>query len=581
MKLPEVCIRHPVFASVLSIAIVLIGLFSFQKLAIQYFPEHNSPQATVSAKIDGASADFMSRNVATRLINSATGLENVETMTTDCVQGGCTLKVKFDDSISDVDYANLMNKLRSSIEAIVDFPPSMVDKPTVTDDSSDKSSASNIITFVNKGDMTPQQMFDYISQQIKPQFRHVEGVGAVYGPYGGASKAVRVWLNPDRMMALNVKAADVVTTLSSYSSSFTVGQIIGEARNFQINPVTQVKSVKDVQDLVIRVDDGNIIRIKDIADVKMGENSLTPSVLKVNGETAMSLQILPLKSENPVDVAARVKAEITKMQQHLPQGLTMEMVYNQADFIQAAIDEGFHTLIEAVFLVSIIVVLFLGSLRIASIPIITIPVCIIGVFAVMSYLGFTINVLTILAIILAIGLVVDDAIVVVENCYRHIEEGDTPFNAAIKGSQEIIFPVIAMTMTLAAVYLPIGLMSGMTADLFRQFAFTLAASVIISGIVALTLSPMMCAYLIKPIAQQPKWFVKVDTKLHQLSEAYVKQLAKWFERKKIMAAMALALIALSGAAIWSMPQVLLPTEDTGFIDGSSESPTLCRSSLPC
>ncbi|SMY36079.1 efflux RND transporter permease subunit [Photobacterium andalusiense] len=573
MKLPEVCIRHPVFASVLSIAIVLIGLFAFQKLAIQYFPEHNSPQATVSAKIDGASADFMSRNVATRLINSATGLENVETMTTDCVQGSCTLKVKFDDSISDVDYANLMNKLRSSIEAIVDFPPSMVDKPTVTDDSSDKSSASNIITFVNKGDMTSQQMFDYISQQIKPQFRHVEGVGAVYGPYGGAAKAVRVWLNPDRMMALNVKAADVVTTLSAYSSSFTVGQIIGEARNFQINPVTQVKSVKDVQDLVIRVDDGNIIRIKDIADVKMGENSLTPSVLKVNGETAMSLQILPLKSENPVDVAARVKTEIAKMQQHLPPGLSMEMVYNQADFIQAAIDEGFHTLIEAVFLVSIIVVLFLGSLRIASIPIITIPVCIIGVFAVMSYLGFTINVLTILAIILAIGLVVDDAIVVVENCYRHIEEGDTPFNAAIKGSQEIIFPVIAMTMTLAAVYLPIGLMSGMTADLFRQFAFTLAASVIISGIVALTLSPMMCAYLIKPIAQQPKWFVKVDTKLHQLSEAYVKQLAKWFERKKIMAAMALALIALSGAAIWSMPQVLLPTEDTGFIDGSSESPT--------
>ncbi|KJG38982.1 acriflavin resistance protein [Photobacterium angustum] len=573
MRLPEVCIKHPVFASVLSIAIILIGLFSFQKLAIQYFPDHNSPKATVTANIDGASADFMSRNVATHLINAATGLESVDIMTTDCTQGKCTLNVKFDDGITDVEYANLMNKLRSSIEAIIDFPPSMVDKPTVTDDSGDKGSASNIITFINKGKMSSQEMYDFIGQQIKPQFRHIQGVGGVYGPYGGAAKAVRVWLNPNRMMALNVKAADVVTTLSAYSSSFTVGQIVGEARNFQINPVTQVTSVKDVQDLVIRVDDGNIIRIKDIADVKMGENSLTPSKLKVNGETAMSLQVLPLKSENPVDVAARVKAEITKMQQHLPDGLEMKMVYNQADFIQESIDQGFHTLFEAIVLVSVIVVLFLGSLRIASIPIITIPVCIIGVFAVMSFLGFSINVLTILAIILAIGLVVDDAIVVVENCYRYIEEGETPLNAAIKGSNEIIFPVIAMTMTLAAVYLPIGLMSGMTADLFRQFAFTLAASVIISGMVALTLSPMMCAYLIKPVAQQPRWFAAIDKQIHKLSLGYTKQLSKWFDRKALMGGIALALIALSGVAVWYMPQVLLPTEDTGFIDGTSEAPT--------
>ncbi len=191
----------------------------------------------------------------------------------------------------------------------------------------------------------------------------------------------------------------------------------------------------------------------------------------------------------------------------------------------------------------------------------------------MAWLSFSINVLTILAIILAIGLVVDDAIVVVENCYRHIENGETPFNAALKGSKEIIFPVITMTLTLAVVYLPIGMMSGLTADLFRQFAFTLAAAVIISGMVALTLSPMMSAYLIKPIDKLPKWFTKVDNALNKLADRYTRELSKWFNRKRIMVAIALVLVGTSGAAFMTMPQVLLPTEDSGFIDVTSTAPT--------
>lgn len=573
MRLPEICIRHPVFASVLSIAVILLGLLSFQKLSIQYFPDHHTPTATVSANITGASAEFMSRNVADKLIDAATGLDSVDTMTTDCQEGSCTLKIDFADDVDDVEYTNLMNQLRSGVEGISDFPPSMTDKPTVTDNASDTSSASNVITFVNTGGLEQQEMYDYISQQLVPQFRHIQGVGAVWGPYGGSSKAVRVWLKPERMMALNIKTADVVGTLSSYNASFTAGTIMGEARDFSINPINQVENIDDVRDLVIRVDNGQAIRLKDIADIVMGEESLTPSLLTVNKQQAMSLQVLPLRTENPVTVAERVKEAIDQMQGQLPDGIEMKMVYNQADFIEAAIDQGFSTLVEAIVLVSLVVVLFLGSIRVASVPIITIPVCVIGVFAVMAWLGFSINVLTILAIILAIGLVVDDAIVVVENCYRHIENGETPFNAALKGSKEIIFPVIAMTLTLAVVYLPIGMMSGLTADLFRQFAFTLAAAVIISGMVALTLSPMMSAYLIKPVGNQPKWFSKVDNLLNKLADSYTRELGKWFNRKRIMVAIALVLVGLSGAAFMKMPQILLPTEDSGFIDVTSTAPT--------
>ncbi|NUW67669.1 efflux RND transporter permease subunit [Vibrio coralliilyticus] len=570
MKLPEICIKHPVLASVLSIAIVLLGIVSYQKLAIQYFPERQTATATVSASITGASAEFMSQNVAEELITAVTGLDKIKTMTTDCQEGSCSLKIQFEDGISEVEYASLMNNLRSKVDGISDFPPAMTDKPTVTDDSSDTAMPSNIITFVNRGDMEKQELFDFISQQIAPQFKNVLGVGGVWGPYGGSNRAIRVWLQPERMAALNVSASDVVGTLSTYNATFTAGTIKGEVRDFSINPVNQVTSIDDVRDLVIRVDNGNIIRVNDVADVQMGEESLEPSMLHVDGDMAMSLQVLPLKSENPVTVANRVKAAMETME--VPDNIEMKMVYNQADFIEEAIDQGFMTLVEAIVLVSAIVVLFLGSLRVAAIPLVTIPVCVIGVFGVMAMLGFSINVLTILAIILAIGLVVDDAIVVVENCYRHIEEGLSPFEAALKSCKEIVFPVIAMTLTLAVVYLPIGLMSGLTADLFQQFAFTLAASVIISGFVALTLSPMMSAYMLKSVTTSPKWFQWVETKLNAMTDKYMVYLNAWFKRPRQVLAGTAVLTILSVVAVWFMPKVLLPTEDTGFIEVTSHGP---------
>lgn len=570
MKLPEICIKHPVLASVLSIAIVLLGLVSYQKLAIQYFPERQTASATVSASITGASAEFMSQNVADELITAVTGLDKVKAMTTDCQEGSCSMKIQFEDGVSEVEYASLMNNLRSKVDAISGFPPAMTDKPTVTDDSSETSMPSNIITFVNKGEMDKQEMFDFINQQLSPQFKNVSGVGGVWGPYGGSSRAIRVWLLPERMAALNVSASDVVGTLSTYNATFTAGTIKGEVRDFSINPVNQVTTIEDVRDLVLRVDNGKIIRVSDIADIQMGEESLEPSMLHVDGDMAMSLQVLPLKTENPVTVANRVKTAMESME--IPEGIEMKMVYNQADFIEEAIDQGFMTLVEAIVLVAAIVVLFLGSLRVAAIPLVTIPVCVIGVFGVMALLGFSINVLTILAIILAIGLVVDDAIVVVENCYRHIEEGLSPFEAALKSCKEIVFPVIAMTLTLAVVYLPIGLMSGLTADLFRQFAFTLAASVIISGFVALTLSPMMSAYMLKSTSRSPKWFEWVETKLDAMTERYMGYLNAWFSRSRIVFGGTVALIALSLVAVWFMPKVLLPTEDTGFIEVTSHGP---------
>ncbi|EGU18249.1 AcrB/AcrD/AcrF family protein [Vibrio mimicus SX-4] len=506
MKLSEVCIKHPVIAMVFSIAVVLLGAWSFQSLEIKYFPEHDQLTGSVSTTIEGASAEFMAKNVAEKLTDAAAMVGRVKTMSTKCVQGSCTLNLVFEDNVTDVEYINLMNKLRSRVEAVKDFPPSMEEKPKVSDNSSDASFASNIISFVSTGDTTQQELFDYIRQQLIPQFRRLDGVGAIWGPYGGSAGAVRVWLLPDRMKALQVNPSDVVDAIEMYSTNFTAGKIIGEERSYSINPKNTVSGVDDVANLVIRSEEGSTVRLKDVAEVVMGTYSVDPSLLTINGNSAMAIQIKPLRSANPVSVAKLVREKVEQLQSALPEGVKMTVVYDQADFIQSSIQEGFNALLEAIVLVSLIMVLFLGSLRLASIPIITIPICVIGVFSVMALLGFSINVLTMLSIILAIGLVVDDAIVVAENCYRRVEQGESPLNAALKGSKEIAFPVIAMTMTLAVVYTPIGFMSGLTVDLFRQFAFTLAAAVLISGFVALTLSPMMCAYVIKPIKAPSKWF---------------------------------------------------------------------------
>ncbi|MBE8166835.1 MAG: efflux RND transporter permease subunit [Shewanella sp.] len=574
MLLPEVCIRHPIFASILSIMAVLLGLIAFQKLDIQYFPEHSVHTASVSASIPGASADFMSANVADKLIAAVGGLDKVETMTTNCNIGHCSLSIKFDDATTDIEYTNLMNKLRSGVEGIADFPSSMVNKPTVTDDiSAGGSSSSNILTFVNNGGMTKQQMYDYIVQQLVPQFKHIQGVGAVWGPYGGSHRAIRVWLNPEQMKELKINTQQVVDVLASYNTSFTSGSIVGKTRNFSLNPVTQVQSVDDVKKLVVKIENNKIIRISDIANVVIGEQSLNPSVLSIDGKSAMSLQIRPLRNANPVVVSKKIVKEIERMKERLPDSIKMDLVYNQADFIEESINEGFSALIEAVILVSLVVLVFLGSLRAASVPIITIPVCVIGVCAVMSYLGFSINVLTILAIILAIGLVVDDAIVVVENCYRHIEKGENPFDAAVNGCKEIVFPVISMTLTLAAVYFPIGLMSGLTVDLFKQFSFTLASAVIISGMVALTLSPMMSAYLLKPTTASTRWFKFVNQRLQSVTEQYVKILEHWIGHKNRMLGIGFGLVLIAGFAYWQLPKILLPKEDSGFIQVVSKSPT--------
>ncbi|ENM5906549.1 efflux RND transporter permease subunit [Vibrio mimicus] len=573
MKLSEVCIKHPVIAMVFSIAVVLFGAWSFQSLEIKYFPDHERLTGSVSTTIEGASAEFMDKNVAEKLTDAAAIVGRVKTMSTKCVQGSCSLNIVFEDNVTDVEYINLMNKLRNRVEAIQDFPPSMEEKPKISDNSSDASFASNIISFVSTGDTTQQELFDYIRQQLIPQFRRLDGVGAIWGPYGGSAGAVRVWLLPDRMKALQVNPSDVVDAIKTYSTNFTAGKIIGEERSYSINVKNTVSDVNDVANLVIRSEEGSTVRLKDVAEVVIGTNSVDPSILTVNDNPAMAIQIKPLRSANPVSVAKLVKQKVEQLQSALPAGVQMTVVYDQADFIESSIQEGFNALFEAIVLVSLIMVLFLGSLRLASIPIITIPICVIGVFSVMALLGFSINVLTMLSIILAIGLVVDDAIVVAENCYRRVEQGESPLDAALKGSKEIAFPVIAMTMTLAVVYTPIGFMSGLTVDLFRQFAFTLAAAVLISGFVALTLSPMMCAYVIKPITAPSKWFSWLESKQQRLAELYLAELNKWFARKWWVVGGVSALLVLAGLIFWYSPNLLLPTEDTGFIEARVQAPT--------
>ncbi len=566
MKLSKICIKRPVFAVVLSLMIIVLGIVGFSYLEIRYFPKIEQKVAQVSISYSGASPALMKNDVTVPIEDALYNIDGLVKMTSSSSYGSSSINLTFAD---DADMTNVMGQVRDNISSIMSQKlPADINPPSVSQGGVERPVIN--LGVIDKN-LTSAQIRDYVQTNIVPIFQSLPGMGAVW-VYGASDYAMRIWLNPQKMAALGITVANVQAALSSNNISFSGGSIRGKYRNFSISSDTDLKTAEQFRNLVVRDNRNAPVYLKDIAEVDLGNASLSDSPMLINGQNAISVQLRPTDNANPITVASLAKEELKKVEKQLPQGMEIKVVYDQSTFLQKSISDGYDTLIEAIILVMLVVFVFLGSVRASLIPILTIPVCVIGAFGVMLLCGFSINVVTLLAIILAIGLVVDDAIVVLENIHRHIEIGKKPFDAAIQGSAEIGFSVIAMTLTLAAVYAPIGFLSGFSATIFREFAFTLAGSVLISGFVALTLSPMMCAYILRAREKETRIELWLNHAFDQLNRAYEKLLSLVLKAKYWVVALLVILGALCFLLFKIVPQSFIPKEDIGYFEASITSP---------
>jgi hydrophobe/amphiphile efflux-1 (HAE1) family protein len=448
----------------------------------------------------------------------------------------------------------------TSISQVQSQLPDGANDPIVQKRASD-STGLLYIAF-NSDQLTAPQINDYLTRSVQPRIETIDGVSQAT-IFGGDSIAMRIWLDPDRMAARNVTASDVAAALKANNFNTAAGKVKGGFVQSSIDVQTSLDSVDQFRNLVVATVDSTIIRIDDIAEVALGSESSSSSA-RFDGERSVSLAIYATPSANPLTVIQAVRDALPEIESQLPPGLGLTIAYDATAFIDASIDEVISTLWQAVIIVLVVIFLFLGSVRSTLIPIVTIPLSLVGVMMFLLAFGFSINLLTLLALVLAIGLVVDDAIVVVENVHRHIDEGLSPFEAALKGAREIALPVIAMTITLAAVYAPIGFVGGLTGALFREFAFTLAGAVVVSGIIALTLSPMMCSRLLRPTSPGGL-SSKLDAIFARLQKRYRRMLEASLDNRPVVLTMLVGIVALAGLLYTVIPSQLAPDEDQGVI----------------
>ena len=565
MRLPEICIRQPVLAIVLSLTLAVLGLIGYQRLEILFFPKLQLPVVNISTYYQGASPQLMESQVTTPIENAVAGIDNIDYMTSSSSTSWSSIRIQFKLG---GDLESEAAQVRDKVSGIKSKLPADANPPSV----SLSESAGQIIglSFIDPN-MKLQDMRDYLARSVVPYFRQLPGVAGV-GLYGSTDYAMRVWLNPAKMASLGITIANIKTAITVNNIYFPAGAFRGPTRNYSIISDTRLKDATQFANIIVKTTPQGVIRLKDVADVRLGKSGFDDLPMLIGGKPGLTVQIAPLQSANPIQVAQAVKKTFAQLKSKLPKGLQSAVLFNNATFLQQSIHETFWAIGEAVVLVIIVVILFLGSLRAAFIPIVTIPISLISVFFVIKLLGFSINIMSLLAMVLAIGLVVDDAIVMLENIHRHIEEGLPPFQAALVGSREIAFPIVVMALTLIAVYAPVGFVQGYTSELFKEFAFTLAAAVVISGFVALTLSPMMCSRLLQKKESEGGFIHLVDAVFERISTVY-QSLLKNVLLNRLWVIFILLLVALGGYGIFnSMNSEFLPKEDYSMISVSISPP---------
>jgi hydrophobe/amphiphile efflux-1 (HAE1) family protein len=565
VRFTDLFITKPVLAIAINLLLLIAGLSALAALQIRQFPRMQFTVVTVTTVYTGASADLVQGFVTQPLQESIAAADGIDYLTSESRSGTSVITVYMRLNYSSAD---AQSNILSKIQAVRSDLPDEIEDPKLDISTGD---VTQLIYFTLSSDqLNSAEITDYAKRVIQPKFSTVPGVSKIRY-YGDREFAMRIWLDPRKLAVFQISAEQVRNAIANNNYQTTAGQVRGQYNTFDIEAKTGLEVPDDYGAIIVATGDKGIVRLRDIASVSLGAKD-ADMVVKLRGKPAIVIGIDGTPQSNPLDVAHGLKALIPEIERNLPSGLKMETAYDSSIFIERSIEEVEHTIIEAAAIVTAVIFLFIGSLRAIVVPIIALPLSIVGVGVFLAALGFSINLLTLLAIVLAIGLVVDDAIVVLENVDRHMKEGKSSFLAAITGTREIAVPVISMTITLGAVYAPIAFTPGISGALFSEFALTLAGSVLISGFVALTLSPVMCAMILKS-AGEPKGIQRfIEHNLTRLEKGYHGTLDRVLNHRVWVLVVGLVIFACLYPLFAMIRTELAPPEDQGAIIVQTTAP---------
>jgi len=561
-SITDLFIRRPVLAIVLNLLIVIAGLSAWHSLSVRQYPLSENASVQITTAYVGASAELVRGFITTPLERAIAAAEGIDYVESKSLQGisliTARLKLNYDSTKALADISSKVDQVRNDL-------PVEAQVPAISVQSADSEFAAAYLSFWSEI-LSPEQITDYLTRVVQPRLSAVAGVQRIE-IFGARTFAMRVWLKPDRMAAMRISPAQVRAALASNNYLAAIGATKGALVQTYLAANTDMHSPADFRRLVIYQKDDTIVRLEDIADVELGAEDYD-TLVRYSGQTAVFAGVFPQPNANIIDVIGGVRVELDKLKQEMPAGLDASIGYDASEYVSNAIHEVTGTLADTLLIVVIVIFLFLGSVRSVLVPVMAIPVSLIGGIFLMQVFGFTLNLLTLLAIVLSVGLVVDDAIVVVENVERHLREGRSPREAAMLGARELLAPVVAMTLTLVAVYIPIGLQGGLTGALFREFAFTLAGAVAISGVVALTLSPTMAGKLLRSAQDEERglsgW---LNHRFDRLSEAYGRALGSTLGARPAVY-LVWVIVSLCTVPMFTFsPKELAPTEDQSVLFG--------------
>jgi multidrug efflux pump len=561
MILSDISIRRPVLATVMSLVVALLGIVCYQRLPVREYPKIDEPVLTVETKYRGASADVIESRVTKPLEDALAGIEGVDVLTSISRAENSQITVKFrlerNPDAAAADVRDRVARTRGKL-------PEDIDEPVIAKIEAD---ANPIIWLAFSSDrLSALEVTDIASRLVKTRLQTLPGAADVR-IFGERRYSMRIWLDRTKLAAYRFTPQDVEDALARQNVEVPAGRIESRAREFSVVAETDLSRPAQFENVIVRYVSGYPVRIRDLGRVEVAALD-ERSVVRFNGRPAVALGVIKQATANPLELSNAIREELPRIVADLPEGVSVNIAYDSSVFIDRSIKAVARTILEAIVLVALVIFVFLRSVRATIVPLVTIPVSLVGAFGLMYVLGFTVNTLTLLALVLAIGLVVDDAIVMLENIWRHIEEGMPPFKAALVGSKEIGFAVVAMTLTLAAVYAPVAFMTGRTGKLFIEFALTLAGAVLVSGFVALTLSPMMCSKLLRHTERHGRLYNWIETGIVGMTGGYRRALRWALGRRMLVLAVAFAVPA--SAIVWlftSLKQELAPIEDRGVLLG--------------
>ncbi len=576
MKLTDIFVKRPVLAVVVNLVILIAGVQSIRSLSVRQYPRSDIAVVRVTTAYIGANADLVRGFITTPLERVIASADGIDYMESSSAQGLSTITVHL---ALNYDTNAALTQIQAKVAQVRNDLPPEAEAPIIELETADNQFAAMYLGFASE-DLDANQITDYLTRVVQPKLSAVSGVQRA-DILGARTFAMRVWLKPEKMAALGLTPSELRDALARNNYLSALGKTKGSMVSVNLVANTDLKTAEEFRQLVVKESQGTVVRLGDVADVVLGAENYDQDV-RFNGQQATFMGIWVLPTANSLDVIRRVRAALPEIESQLPAGMTVGIPYDATEYIQDAIDEVLTTLGETLLIVVVVIFLFLGSVRSVLIPVVAIPISLVGAVFLMAAAGFTINLLTLLAIVLAVGLVVDDAIVMLENVERHLHAGKTPRQAALVGARELVGPIVAMTVTLAAVYAPVGIQGGLTGSLFREFAFTLAGAVIVSGVVALTLSPMMGSKLLRKGDTDRGFAGWINRRFDAVRRGYSRMLAGTLRYRPVVLAL-WGIVALLIVPFYMFSQrELAPVEDQGFIMGivqASANSTLDQTNL--